>query len=187
MKSFFDIEPTNVRSDTCFDELQNQPTTDPVPKNPRSTSPTSMSALEMRDSCERSARLDTMLRADAQKKSSEIRIISLGHKRSVVAKQLRSELGPLFQDDEIHSYRGLIVESLLQALVDIVDTVETRYAGFSTKHARQCSKILREVCASGVSEPDLSTSVSAAARGLWRNYLVQREFQQNVQGDCVTA
>jgi hypothetical protein len=156
-------------------------------QTPRSVSPTSMSALELRDSYERSARLDSMLKAEARKKTSELSVISLGHKRSTIAKQLRSQLGPLFQEDETHDYRRLIVENLIKVLLDIVEDVETWGAGFATDQARRFIKLLRDFAESASPEWNVSPEVSAAARGLWRNWLVQQSFQQSARSDCLTA
>ncbi len=151
------------------------PTTDD--ETPRSISPTSMTALELRDSCERSARLDSMLKADAQKKRQELKILCLGHERSTLVKHLRSQKGPRFQDVDLHHYRVCIVESLVSALLEIVDDVETRGAGFATDQAREHAELLREFSKSASPEWRVSNEVSMAARALWRKWLVQQSFQ----------
>ena len=155
-------------------------------QTPRSTSPTSMTALELRDSCERSARLDSMLKADAQKKNREIKILCLGHKRSSLVKQLRHHEGHPFQDGELHGYRRFITQSLVGVLLQIVDDVETKGAGFATDQARRYVNLLREFQESASPEWDVSAEVSIAARGLWRNWLVQQNFHHTYQ-DCTTS
>lgn len=153
---------------------------------PRSTSPTSMTALELRDSCERSARLDSMLKADAQKKRQELKILCLGHKRSTLVKHLRSHKGSHFQDVDLHHYRVFIVESLVFSLLEIVDDVETRGAGFATEQARRYAKLLRDFSQSASPEWQVSDELCTAARGLWRNWLVQQSFQHTSQ-DCTSS
>ena len=153
---------------------------------PRSTSPTSMTALELRDSCERSARLDSMLKADAQKKRRELKILCLGHKRSTLVKHLRTQKGDQFQDIDLQGYRVSIVESLVVELLKFVDDVETRGAGFATQQARGHAELLREFSESASPAWQISDEVSTAARALWRNWLVQQSFQQMHQ-DCTSS
>ena len=158
-------------------------------RTPRSASPTSMTALELRDSCERSARLDSMLKADAAKQRDQLKILCLGHRRSTLVKQLRNHSGPLFQAEDLHRCRRSIVECLVRVLVQIADDVEMHGAGFSTCQAKEHVRILREYLTMA-SSPDwdweISCEVSAAARGLWRNWLVQQNFRHTIQ-DCATT
>ncbi len=161
---------------------------EPTSREPqsRSVSPTNMSALEMRDSCERSARLDSMLKADAEKKGSQLKVLTLGPRRSTLAKQLRSQLGPLFQEHDLHHYRKEIVQILVVSLLNIVEAVETKSTGFVTTQSRQHVERVRLFVATAAPDWEVTDDVSAAASGLWRHWLVQQTFHL-MTTDPVTA
>jgi hypothetical protein len=127
-----------------------------------------------------------MLKADAEKKGSQLKVLTLGPRRSTLAKQLRSQLGPLFQEHDLHHYRKEIVQILVVSLLNIVEAVETKSTGFVTTQSRQHVERVRLFVATAAPDWEVTDDVSAAASGLWRHWLVQQTFHL-MTTDPVTA
>lgn len=142
-----------------------------------------MSALELRDSCERSARLDTMLQADARKRHSDMKVLTLGHKRSTMAKQLRSHFGDPFNEDQSHEYRESIVKYVVTDLLRLVEDVETNGAGFATEQARRHVHTLKEFSDSMECTCIIDEEVSIAVRYLWRNFSIRQSFRHSMMDE----
>jgi hypothetical protein len=135
-----------------------------------------MTALELRGSAERSARLDTMLKADASK-DTNIKILTLGHRRSALTKQLRTHYGNSFDAEETSHYRQCIIKYVVTNLLQLVEDVETNGVGFATEQARYHVRGLKRFSEGMKSVCVVDEEVSTAAISLWRNYFVQQAYR----------
>jgi hypothetical protein len=138
--------------------------------------PRCMTALELRDSAERSARLDTMLKADASK-DTNLKILTLGHRRSALTKQLRTHFGTAFDSAETDRYRQCIIKYVVTNLLQLVEDVENNGVGFATQQARHRVQGLKRFSEGMKSVCVVDKEVSTAAISVWRNYFVQQAYR----------
>ena len=194
-----DLSPVftiNTLSRTCStdqeDSSRSESPTSIRAISPMTRKPSYLSPLEIRDKLARSARLDTLIKKDAAKRTSKLRILALGHNRSSIVKQLRINLGDKLEEREVEAYRKSIVSLVTFALLSVVNYVEDTSGGFVSEQSSRNLEVLRQFARSQSTsdhqESDwiIGEEIALAAKSVWGNWFVQQAFS-NMNQACTSA